>query len=220
MKRGRDYLRGLFWMLVAFWFIDYGLRLLVELSLTSRYSIDYRLIGVALGLAFRIVLVGFAWVVCFGVSRLVRRGAFLIHCPTLRGFRIAAELSVLLSLAMMRMPSDTVLNRPGIYWVDGSDYRITIFILDNTLVNYVVQDRTGSEVLGSHQSPTFSNAQRWHLCWDSERDWLWVQSSDIGDNVWIKRANGYEKVWIHDQGTTLTSTMPTAFREHLPNSQR
>lgn len=79
-----------------------------------------------------------------------------------------------------------LVEKPGVYLDPRTRLRLTVKTAGG-LVNYTVQDSTGRELF--HNREKASANQRWAL-YAAPDGSLWVASSDIGNIVWRRSAEG------------------------------
>jgi len=84
----------------------------------------------------------------------------------------------------------------GTYKTEDRNITIVVSKIPNTLLRFYAEDSNGTILFSTDPSTSVSVFHRWGLFWDQDTKYFWLCSSDMGDFVWVKDANGQYHVHV------------------------
>jgi hypothetical protein len=105
----------------------------------------------------------------------------------------------------------------GTYISPCGSYQLEIFRGDGTLVDYKIKDFYSDKIYTPQH--LFSDDKKWLFVWD-EQGRLWVDSSDIGTNIWFLEEDGtlVEQALGEFPSPNFVSSMPMCVWDNMPTS--
>ena len=101
----------------------------------------------------------------------------------------------------------------GLYTTETREYTINVSENPKGILKYIVQKQDKTVLIDSDKSKVRVGIyQKWKIYWDNNTEYLWIDSSDRGMIVWIKKADGsYEE-------DSLRLNVEPYFKDKIPEA--